>query len=271
MKKLYIFDLDGTLYEGKDHFDYYAELLMNEIDPTERPSFWQDYEQMKSGDHVVAIGKAYDVKHDLAVTIDPITLKVVEAHEWNGQKVNDPEAIYGNNSVTFDFDNFVAIGDGWWLPFATAKHYGVSNCHPYYLKTKEYMVSDQFSLDAIPHLREFLLTLKKNDDIILMTNSDKEDVLRLLKELNLTNVFDQVISSARKPSLTKEFFEKLQTMHELPYHQITSVGDNFLNEIAPALLLGMKAVYISEHPHKTSHENLQQVSSISEWMKQIEK
>ena len=271
MQNLYIFDLDGTLYEGKDHFDYYAELLMNEVNPSNRSLFWKDYEKMKAGDHVVAIGKAYDVKNDLAVTIDPITLKVVEAHDWNGQKVIDIEDIYGNSPVNFDFDNFVAIGDGWWLPFACAKHYGVLNCHPYYLKTKEYMVSDQFKLEAIPHLREFLLSLKKTDHIVLMTNSDKEDVLRLLKELNLTEVFDQIISSAKKPSRTKDIFVELQKLYELPFYQLVSVGDNFLNEIAPALLLDMKAVYISEHPHKTLHENLQQVSSISDWMKEMDK
>jgi len=271
MNTLYIFDLDGTLYEGKDHFDYYAQLLMDQVTPANRPLFWNDYEKMKAGDHLIAIGKAYDVENDLAVTIDPITLKVVEAHDWNGQKVANIEDIYRNSPVNFDFDHFVAIGDGWWLPFACAKHYGVSNCHPYYLKTKEYMVSDQFKLEAIPHLREFLLMLKKTEHIVLMTNSDKEDVLRLLKELNLNNVFDHVISSAKKPSRTKDIFVELQEMYQLPFYQLVSIGDNFLNEIAPALLLGMKAVYISEHPHKTVDENLQQVQNISEWIKNIEK
>ncbi|WP_416150394.1 HAD family hydrolase [Salipaludibacillus sp. HK11] len=271
MKKLYIFDLDGTLYEGKDHFDYYAELLMKELPQSERHVFWEDYEKMKDGNHVVTIGKAYDVKRDLAVTIDPITLKAVEAHEWNGRKVDNVESLYGSDPVAFDFNNFVAIGDGWWLPFACAKHHGDLNCYPFYLKTKEYMVSDQFNLEAIPHLREFLLSLKKTEHIVLMTNSDKEDVLRLIKELNLTNVFDQIISSAKKPSRTKEFFGELQKMYGLPFSQLVSVGDNFLNEVAPALLLGMKAVYISEHPHKTEHVNLQQVDSISDWMNEIEK
>ncbi|PYZ92034.1 hydrolase [Salipaludibacillus keqinensis] len=271
MKKLYIFDLDGTLYEGKDHFDYYAQLLMNDVPLSKRSSFMEDYEKMKAGDHVVAIGKAYDVKRDLAVTVDPITLTVVEAHKWNGQKVENIESIYGNKPVQFDFEELVAIGDGWWLPFASAKHYGVENCHPRYMQTKEYMVSDQFSLDAIPGLREFLLHVQKTDHILLMTNSDKEDVLRLLHELNLTNVFDHVISSAKKPSRTKEFFKELQGIYDLPYDRLVSVGDNFLNEIAPALLLGMQAVYISEHPHKTEHKNLLQVPSITDWMEQMER
>lgn len=266
MKNLYIFDLDGTIYEGTDHFDYYAKRLMKDVAPEKQDLFWDDYEKMKAGRHVVSLGKAYDVKNDLAVTIDPMTLTVVEAHYWNGEKVEDAEALYGNEQVTFDFENFVAIGDGWWLPFASAKHHGVDNCQPRYLETKKYMVSDDFTLEAIPGLREFLLELQKTDNIALMTNSDKEDVLRLLNELHLTGVFSHIISSARKPAYTKRIFEELQGLYDLPMERMISIGDNFINEIAPALLLGMKAVYISEHPHQTEHKNLQQVNRLSDWM-----
>lgn len=266
MRKLYIFDLDGTIYEGKDHFDYYAKSLMKDVSVSKRHLFWEDYEKMKAGKHVVSIGKAYDVKNDLAVTIDPMTLTVVEAHYWNGEKVKDAEVIYGKDQVEFDFDHLVAIGDGWWLPFASAKHYGVKNCHPRYMETKEYMVSEDFTLEAIPKLREFLLELKKSNDLVLMTNSDKEDVLRLLNELNLTDIFNHVISSAKKPTYTKRIFEELQGIYDIPFERMVSIGDNFINEIAPALLLGMRAVYISEHPYQTMHENFQHVHRITEWM-----
>ncbi|UTR12546.1 HAD family hydrolase [Evansella sp. LMS18] len=271
MKNLYIFDLDGTLYEGTDHFDYYAELLMQDVPVENREAFWKDYEKMKAGEHPVAIGKAYDVENDLAVTVDPLTLKAVEAHKWNGEKVEDPERIYGEEQLVFDFKRLVAIGDGWWLPFASAKHYGVKDCYPRYLQTKEYMVSEEFTLEAISGLREFLLELRERHDIVLMTNSDREDVLRLLGELDLTGVFEHVITSAQKPSRTQAFFEELQSIYKIPFGQMISVGDNFINEIAPALLLGMKAVYISEHPHQTEHKDLYQVNKINDWTGSLRK
>lgn len=271
MKNLYIFDLDGTLYEGTDHFDYYAELLMQDVPEENREAFWNDYEKMKAGEHPVAIGKAYDVENDLAVTVDPLTLKAVEAHKWNGEKVDAPERIYGEEQLVFDFKKLVAIGDGWWLPFAGAKHYGVKDCYPRYLQTKEYMVSEEFTLEAISGLREFLLELRERHDIALMTNSDREDVLRLLGELELTGVFDHVITSAQKPARTKAFFEELQSIYKIPFGQMVSVGDNFINEIAPALLLGMKAVYISEHPHQTEHKDLYQVNKIIDWTSSLRK
>jgi FMN phosphatase YigB (HAD superfamily) len=266
MDQLYIFALDGTLYEGTDHFDYYASLLMKDVHESKRTQFQKDYEKMKNGDHPVKIGKAYDVRHDLAVTVDPMTLKAAEAHRWDGTLVENIESIYGDEPVEFDFENVVAIGDGWWLPFACAKHYGVKDCYPRYLQTKEYMVSEAFTLEKIPYLREFLLQLKKENQIVLMTNSDKEDVQRLLKELDLTGVFSHIISSAQKPSFTKDIFMELHKMYNMPLHRLVSVGDNFLNEIAPALLLGMKAVYISEHPLSMSHDNFHQVRTLTEWM-----
>ncbi|MCZ0703417.1 putative hydrolase of the HAD superfamily [Natronobacillus azotifigens] len=269
MKKLYIFDLDGTLYEGSQHFDYYAKLLSADVTSAEQEDYWNDYEKMKAGNHVVQIGKAYDVNHDLSLTIDPMTLKVVEAHRWDGSTVDDLDSLYGDGQVSFDFENIVAIGDGWWLPFACAKHYGVKESQPSYMATKEFMVSDQFQLEQIPGLRTFLLDLKKEHDIILMTNSDREDVNRLLGELDLTNVFDHVISSARKPSKTTVLFEQLHVTYDLPFEQMISVGDNFINEIAPALLLEMKAVYLSEHPHKTEHKNLQQYGRITDWIEEM--
>ncbi|UCZ52069.1 HAD family hydrolase [Bacillus shivajii] len=266
---LYIFDLDGTLYEGTDHFDFYANRLLNDVPKEKHGQFWSDYENMKDGKHPVKIGKAYDVNRDLAVTVDPMTLTVVEAHDWKGNKVDEVERMYGKEQLTFDFENLVAIGDGWWLPFACAKHHGVDDCQPRYHETKEYMVSDEFKLEPILGLREFLIQLKKSASIVLMTNSDREDVGRLLKELNLENVFEHIITSAQKPTQTDGLFTELQKQYDVEKEEMVSVGDNFINEIAPALLKGMKAVYISEHPHQTEHERLTQVNRITDWIETL--
>lgn len=269
MSQLYIFDLDGTLYEGSEHFDYYAKLLMNKLDKEKQEAYWNDYEKMKSGQHVVKIGKAYDVNHDLTLTIDPMTLKVVKAQDWNGEVITNLGQLYGDEPVAFDFEHIVAIGDGWWLPFACAKHYGVEDTQPSYMATKAFMVSEDFQLEQIPGLREFLIELKAENDMVLMTNSDREDVNRLLGELNLAGVFDHVISSARKPSKTKAFFEQLKKNYDVPFEQMISIGDNFINEIAPALVLGMQAIYLSDHPYPTSHERLQHYPKIMDWVKSL--
>ncbi|OIJ10247.1 hydrolase [Anaerobacillus arseniciselenatis] len=263
--ELFVFDLDGTLYEGTDHFDYYANRLLIDVPEENKQAFLADYEKMKAGDHPVKIGKAYDVKQDAILTLDPITLSVVKVQNWGGDVWPDEkrEELY-HEKLKFDFDNMIAIGDGWWLPFAAAKHHGVGNCYPRYVETKEYMVTEAFKLEPIPGVSEGLAKLKENKKIVLVTNSDIDDVGRLLKELNLDGIFEHIVTSAKKPSKTDEIFEKLVEQYEVKPEQVVSVGDNFINEIAPALQKGMKAIYIDPLKPEFKHDNLLIVSSLGD-------
>lgn len=262
--KLVIFDLDGTLYEGTDHFDYYAEQLKQHVEGNLKEEFAAQYEQMKQGSHPVLIGKAYDVERDLVLTVDPMTLMVNRAEAWDGSNVpEDKVKGYYQGTLKFNFKDMIAVGDGWWLPFVAAKHFGVKDCYPSYLATKEYMVSPAFNLEQLPGLREGLKELKQQSQIVLMTNSDREDVTRLLNELQLDDVFEHIVTSAQKPSFTMPLFEELIKQYELKPEEVVSVGDNFINEIAPALLLGMKGIYINPQGFEMDHHALTVVPSIT--------
>jgi len=131
------------------------------------------------------------------------------------------------------------------------------------------MVTEDFQLEQIYELQDFLKELKKKATVVLLTNSDKEDVNRLLNELSLTGLFHDVITSAQKPTKTVEFFRQVMKKFHVVEEETLSIGDNYINEIAPALLLGMKAVYISEHPYATSHKNLLQFNRITSWIDQV--
>lgn len=255
--KVLIFDLDGTLYEDTDHFDYYAKLLATDLPKNEQRHFLKEYEAMKTGNHIVAIGKGYDVRRDSILTIDPMTLEITEVHDWSGQAWT-MEKVHNtyDGPVAFDFENTIAIGDGWWLPFVTAKHFGVKDTHSRYNQTKEYMVTDQFQLTKTPGLKEGLLQLKSDKQLVLMTNSDSEDVGRLLKELELDTIFEHIIPSAYKPVKTVETFHDIMRRYGVKPHETVSIGDNFINEIAPALKVGMHGVYINPHQSEIAHENL---------------
>ncbi len=263
--ELFVFDLDGTLYEGTDHFDYYANRLLIDVPEENKQAFLDDYEKMKVGDHLVKIGKAYDVKRDTILTLDPLSLRVVKVEKWDGEVWSDEnrEELY-SEKLSFDFEHMIAIGDGWWLPFAAAKHYGVGNCYPRYVETKEYMVTEAFKLEPIPGVKEGLATLKENKKMVLVTNSDIDDVGRLLKELQLDEIFEHMVTSAKKPSKTDEIFEKLVEQYEVKPEQVVSIGDNFINEIAPALQKNMKAIYIDPLKPEFKHENLVIVSSLGD-------
>ncbi len=256
--KLVIFDLDGTLYEDTDHFDYYAELLKEELRTEEEKKHFQiDYEAMKAGNHIVKIGKAYDAQRDNILTLDPMTLQVTEVHNWDGQLIHQSEVgtLY-KEPLVFNFETMIAIGDGWWLPLVTALHYGIKDTFTSYNKTKEYMVTENFELTKTPGLKQGLLNLKKTKQIVLCTNSDLDDVIRLLKELDLEGIFDYILPSSMKPTKTAELFQSLFNKFNIAPQESVSIGDNFINEIAPALKLGMKAVYIQSESREQDNPNV---------------
>ncbi|WP_246943789.1 HAD family hydrolase [Bacillus pinisoli] len=254
--KLVIFDLDGTIYEDTDHFDYYGDLLKAQLTEEDQVHFQRDYEAMKAGHHIVKIGKAYDVERDYVLTLDPMTLEITEVHNWVGEAISQEEVhtLYPE-PLQFNFENMIAIGDGWWLPFVAAKHYGVKDTYTSYNKTKEYMVTEDFQLTKTPGLKDALVELKESKKLVLCTNSDIDDVGRLLKELELDLIFEHILPSSMKPTNTEAHFKKLLTQYEVQPHEVVSIGDNFINEVAPALKLGMKAIYI--HPSHQSEDKEQ--------------
>ncbi|GAA0383175.1 HAD family hydrolase [Bacillus horti] len=241
----FIFDLDGTLYEDTNHFSYYAEQLKNELDKQHWDAFEKEYDLIISGDHAVAIGRIYDVVRDQIVRVDSSSMKVIEAWTWQGEALDQDQISSDYPApITCDFETMIAIGDGWWLPNACAKHFGVVDTYSAYEKTKEYMAGSDFQLTRIPRLRQALLHLKGKKQICLLTNSQEDDVQRLLNRLDLEGIFDEIITEARKPQYTSNHFSSLLKKHNYSPEQCVSIGDNFINEIAPALRLGIKTVFI---------------------------
>lgn len=265
--QLLIFDLDGTLYEDTDHFDYYASLLEKRLPSDQQSLFSAEYQKMKDGKHPVTIGKAYDADRDSVITVDAMTGKATAVHDWDGREWNQEE-IAGTykGPLQYDFDHIIAIGDGWWLPYSTGRHFGLTSLDTYesYNATKEYMVSGNFQLTKTPGLKNGLHKLKQDKDLVLITNSEKDDVKRLLKELDLENIFDEIIPSALKPAKTKKHFKALMERYGTSPEQTVSIGDNFINEMAPALSLGMNAVYIQPHLQSSEHKNLNIVPSLAD-------
>jgi FMN phosphatase YigB (HAD superfamily) len=257
--KLLIFDLDGTLYEDTDHFDYYCRLMQQRVADDKKQAFWDTYESMKKGNHPVAIGKVYDIQNDVSVTVDPMTLQVTkvmtfDGEEWPSEKIKKEYP----GELVYDFERLIAIGDGWWLPYATAMHFGLKQSDTWecYNATKEYMVTDQFNLTKTPGLKDALIRLKEEKKLVLLTNSEREDVQRLLNELELDGIFHALYTEGQKPLKTKEKIQAILDEFGLQPHDAVSIGDNFINEIAPALLMGLKAVYIQPNRIEVEHENL---------------
>lgn len=270
--KLLIFDLDGTLYEDTDHFDYFTSLLQEKLPADRQKAFGEEYEKMKNGEHPVTIGKAYDAIRDTVITVDPMNRKATAACSWDGREwaMDEVRETYPER-LLFNFNTMIAIGDGWWLPQTTARHFGLSgsDTRDCYNKTKEYMATDAFQLTKTPGLKTGLLRLKREKKTVLLTNSGRDDVNRLLNQLDLSGLFDEIIPAALKPAQTEFHFKKIMATNNMKPEETVSIGDNFMNEVAPALTLGMKAIYIQTQGTTSSTvRNLCVVHSLADIYKQ---
>lgn len=263
--QLIIFDLDGTLYEDTSMFNHYAHELMLELDEDKKTAFRNEYQKILTGEHILSIGKVYDVERDLVLGVNPITLKVKEAWTWEGEKLPSIEVKHAYPSpILLDFHNMIAIGDGWWLPNACAKHFGVIDTYSAYERTKDFMASDSFELKPIPNLKNALLHLTSRKQCIVLTNSQYEDAIRILDMLELSDLFIDVLSGANKPSQTVSYFKKLIGNYDLSPEQCLSIGDNFINEIAPAIQLGMKTIFIDYYKQDYPEYDGIKVKSLAE-------
>ncbi|RPF50579.1 putative hydrolase of the HAD superfamily [Aquisalibacillus elongatus] len=247
-----IFDLDGTLYEGTEHFKLHVENLKSKLSPEKQAEFQEIYNAIMNGDHPVQIGKIYDGERDIVWSWDPFTEALTEARDWNNEVVNVPNAPTHLAVSEFDFKNWVPIGDGWWPPYAIARHFGIpiDVIQQSYNRTKEQMAQLDGYLSQTPGLKEYLQELKQGKHLIVCTNSDEEDAKRLLKFLEIEDYFEELLPSAMKPVGTKKHFNYLLQKYNTNPENAVSVGDNFMNEVAPALQLGMKAVWLSDAAEK---------------------
>ncbi|WP_017186938.1 HAD family hydrolase [Alkalibacillus haloalkaliphilus] len=245
---LVIFDLDGTLYEGTEHFKLHTENLKANLSSDEQQQFDEHYNNILAGNHPVQIGKIYDGIHDLIWTWDPFTEQLTEARDWNNQVVKIDDAPNKIKASDFDFVNWVPIGDGWWPPYAIARHFGITvdTIQASYNKTKEQMAELDGFLNQTAGLKEYLESIYQDHTLIVCTNSDEEDAKRLLEFLELDKYFVELISWARKPVYTKQHFEDVLNRYNINPERVLSVGDNFMNEIAPALQLGMSAMWLTD-------------------------
>ncbi|WP_054754430.1 HAD family hydrolase [Piscibacillus salipiscarius] len=252
-----IFDLDGTLYEGTEHFNLHVDNLKQHLNDEKKEKFQSIYDQILKGDHPVQIGKIYDGKRDIVWTWDPFTEELTEAHNWEGEVVNVQDAPKTIAAHEFDFKNWVPIGDGWWPPYAIARHFGIGTdvIQASYNRTKEQMAELDGYLKQTPGLKGYLKELQQGRRLIVCTNSDEVDAKRLLKFLDIDEHFEELIPSAMKPVHTKKHFSYVLEKYHVKPEQAVSVGDNFMNEVAPALQLGMRAVWLTDAKEKPVEHN----------------
>ncbi|WP_102349779.1 HAD family hydrolase [Bacillus sp. Marseille-P3661] len=243
-----IFDLDGTLYEDTHHFDYFAKKMAQKLPIDLQNDFMTDYSASLNGQHPLQIGRIYDVQRDLILVHE--NQEITAAFKWDGTVVPD-ETIkqYYPQKVQLDLTSMISVGDLWWVPSSIAYHYKLDSKQgrEAFLETREYMMSDAFQMTPIPGLKELLEDLYTDINLVLFTNSPETDSEAILAKLGLSQYFHKKIFEGKKPVHTKSWFNEIKEWFTADYHEMLSVGDNWINEIQPANELGCKTISIDAH------------------------
>lgn len=230
---LYIFDLDGTVYEETAHFDVYRDELVKRLAPDKVQDFLADLNLALAGQHPLRLGSSYHLETGL-IRHEKTVLN------WAGKPIME----HGPTS------NWIHVEDPWVIYRVIARHYGLAQeqVQAAFVATRTYMQSDNFSMKGLPGLQEAISALKQQGcHFVLMTNSPEPDSRDILNKLGLANAFDKSIFLAHKEVQARQHLTDLEHQFGLSFNQMVSIGDNFRNEILPALEMGMKAVYIDRY------------------------
>lgn len=263
---LIIYDLDGTLYEDTHHFDYYAQELKKRLPENVQDAFQADYEAARRDAHPLRIGRTYDAQHDLILA--QIKGVVSDVYRWDGTALpqEDVQKLYPEK-VEIDMTTLFSVGDLWWVPGCIARHYGLTDAQSSeaFLATREFMMGPDFHMNEIEGLKAAIAQSRANGvKQVLVTNSPQPDSEKILDKIGLLQSFDEKVFNAKKPTGTKGVFERIINQFDISYEQILSVGDNWVNEILPAIELGSQTVYIDPHDIGTALECNKRVQAMAE-------
>ncbi|MGE5676350.1 MAG: HAD family hydrolase [Mycobacterium leprae] len=247
--RVIVYDLDGTVYDDNRHFELYAREIASHLPQDVQEGFWNDYRAVVDGNHpALRIGAFYDRERD--VVLYTRANQVTRALRWDGTPIAAEQLrLLYPGTVEPDHQRIYNVGDLWWVPSAVSAHYGgdPAKQNEAFLRIRDIMADPAFTIRPIPGLREVVESLKGRVIQVLATNSPQPDSEAILTKIGLLGHFDQLFFRSNKPMGLKQIFDALAQTYGIGLNQILSVGDNLVNEIAPAKAMGCQTVFIDPH------------------------
>lgn len=111
-------------------------------------------------------------------------------------------------------------------------------------EVRDFMLSPVCRLEVPAGLRAFLYEWQERAEFVCVSNSQQNSAVPVLEKLGLLPAFEKVFAQARKPEGLTAIAETLLGDNGSG-GEVLSVGDNYLNDIAPALQKGWATAHIS--------------------------
>lgn len=264
-----IFDLDGTLYEDPAVYDRYAAELAANLPNVERMRYLDEWRRAQAGVAIARVGMGYDIDRDLLFRYTGG--RIISQIDWDGVEIpvrsnaaEDPERPVGPPiEVPIFGHNRRNIGDLWAMADVLAIRYGVPReaRSAAFMATRSFMASDAFRLHLPDGMERCLASLRdRGVTLVAMSNSPVDSVHDVFDELGIQQYFSVVMGDSGKPVGLTDWFAGLDEPEG-----VLSVGDNYINDIEPALIAGADALYIDRHATNlgASYERCHHVTSIA--------
>lgn len=236
-----IFDLDGTLYQGEGFLPRYFDELATHTELA-REVVAGETERILRGEHVLHLGDFYDPGTDRVLRAP--AWRVERVLSWEGAAVED---VRQGAAVGFT-DELIYVGDAWQAVLALAAHHRVS---PQQQDRAFQAVREAINaaVDAFldtSALEAVLDEVDRFDHRFVMTNTPEHLGRSLVEGLGLPERFDGIRYGANKPVGLGRWLEELTAALGVVPDEILCVGDNYFNDILPAVRAGCRTIWI--HP-----------------------
>lgn len=246
-----LFDLDGTLYEDPAVYDCYAQELGSFLRSDARQRYLDQWERARTGRDAARVGMGYDAERDLLFRY--AGGHIVSLIDWQGLETpvqsatkEDPERPVGPPvEVPIFGHNRRNIGDLWAMADVLAMHHGVprENRSAAFMATRAFMATDAFHLRLRPGMQPCLSALLSGGlTLAAMSNSPVESVHDVFDELGIREYFAMIVGDSGKPVGLTDWLSGVSEPET-----VLSVGDNYINDVEPALKAGAQALYIDRH------------------------
>jgi FMN phosphatase YigB (HAD superfamily) len=113
--------------------------------------------------------------------------------------------------------------------------------------TRRYMTTLECQLEIPEGLGDLLGELRDQVRLVLASNTPARFVYPLLAHLEVLDWFDEISCQSEKPDRFAARLEGVAATLEIPLDHVMSVGDHFVNDIAPALDLGCATAYVDTY------------------------
>jgi FMN phosphatase YigB (HAD superfamily) len=113
-----------------------------------------------------------------------------------------------------------------------------------FARSRDFMLTDACELTVPPGLRELLERVAGTARRVLVTNTPSYGVMPLLERLELTTLLDEIACDSAKPYRFDVRLGALADVLGIPRRAVLSIGDHYVNDIAPALAAGCATAYV---------------------------